>query len=154
MSNELLGELKSDPAIPGSFEGSVKIGTTTVPIKIDLDGVDKDRVFAFASAIASQIDKYVSIAARFAAEKLLDAYNEDWRHYDAADGRGGFEAVTDPELDADAFVDRLKVTAVNICAETECQVWFDDGGMFWGHSVYVSSSDGETFKRLHAGIFG
>ena len=154
MAHEILGELQVDPRLKDALTGSVAVGDSTVRLSIELDGHDKDTVLEFAAGIVGRIDHYVSLASRFAADKLLDSYNEDWRFYSVADGKGGFVDVTDPALNAEEFSGRLLLSSVVISGDTNCEIWFSDGGMFAGHYVSVSSFDGAKFEDLNASLFG
>ena len=154
MSHDILGELRPDPRIPNALTGSIEAGGTAIPLTIEFDGTGKDLVLQFASDIVSGIDHFVLLASKCAAEDLLDTYNENWRLYSVADGKGGFVDVTDPELTAEAFSSKLVLSRVTICGDTMCELWFADGGMFAGHSVSVSSSDGTKFEKLNASLFG
>ena len=154
MTYELLGELQADPRFDDTLIGSIEFGDSTIRLSIEIGGQDKEAVFQFAEEIVSRIDHFVALASKHAAAKLLSSYNEDWRHYSASDGKGGFVDVTEPELDAEGFSGKLSVSGVTICGETICEIWFSDGGMFAGHSVSVSSFDGAKFEKLDASLFG
>ncbi len=154
MAHEILGELQVDSKLKDSLIGSVAVADSTVPLRIQLDGHGREAVLDFAASIVGRIDHFVSLASRYAAAKLLDSYNEDWRFYNVPDGKGGFVEVTDPALSSEEFGEKLALSSVVICGETICEIWFSDGGMFAGHYVSVSSFDGAKFEDLDASLFG
>ena len=44
-----------------------------------------------------------------------------------------------PALDRGGFVAQLALRSIGVDAGRECEVQFDDGGMFAGHAVFVST---------------
>jgi hypothetical protein len=81
----------------------------------------------------------------YAADKLLKLHNNNWREEDD----DGNEA---PELDRPAFIARLANPSINLYDELgSAVVYFEDGGLFDGHCIEISLTNG---KPTHAGIIG
>jgi hypothetical protein len=75
-----------------------------------------------------------------AIQKLLKIKNDSWL-------QSGDEKVTSQN-----FKDKMALEAVIVAADGEFEFWFEDGDLFWGHSIRVdgSISEGPT----NAGIEG
>jgi hypothetical protein len=68
----------------------------------------------------------------YAADELLDLYNEDW-----VDKKIG-------KVDRVAFMARLAKASIRLYDEIgTASVYFEDGGLFAGHSVEVSIDQGQ-----------
>jgi hypothetical protein len=63
----------------------------------------------------------------------LDNYNDKWRAEDA------------PILSSDEFGKRLRLTHLGFLSRDSVDAFYDDDGMFGGHSLIAQSFDGEEF---------
>ena len=72
-------------------------------------------------------------AAGLAARDLLELAN-DW----ASDG--GCEEREPGEITRGQFMERLEPDAVQISGDGSFDFWFNDGALFWGHSIHVTGS--------------
>lgn len=79
----------------------------------------------------------------YAAQELLALANQ-W----AADG--GEEDGEPEELTAETFMARMEPDAIQVDGDGGFEFWFNDGEMFWGHSIRVSGSltDGPTDAQM------
>ncbi len=68
-----------------------------------------------------------------AARDLLELAN-DW----ASDG--GCEEHEPEEITREQFMERLEPDAVQISGDGSFDFWFNDGALFWGHSIHVTGS--------------
>ena len=64
---------------------------------------------------------------------LLELAN-DW----ASDG--GCEEHEPEEITREQFMERLEPDAVQISGDGSFDFWFNDGALFWGHSIHVTGS--------------
>lgn len=91
------------------------------------------------------VGDYTDLVARleelkgFAADKLLDLYNSDWRTDEIGD------------VDRAGFIARLSNSLVSLCEPGFAIVYFDDGDLFGGHSIEIHVEKGSP---NHAGIAG
>ena len=67
-----------------------------------------------------------------AAEKLLDLAN-DW----AQEAEEDREAA---EITQEQFMERMELDAIQIYEDGAFEFWFNDGDLFWGHSIHVTGS--------------
>lgn len=76
----------------------------------------------------------------YAVQELLNLKNNDWLDEDEV------------ELSPDKFKDRMILESIKVCPNGSFDFYFDDGDLFWGHSIEISGSllEGMTY----ANIFG
>jgi hypothetical protein len=67
---------------------------------------------------------------RYAASKLLSLYNDTWRDQDHG------------ILDVSGFAQRLTSPSLTVYEEGKTLVYFEDGDMFGGHYIEVTTQDG------------
>ena len=72
----------------------------------------------------------------FAADKLLSLAN-DWE----ADAAGNEEREAE-EITREDFMTRMELDAVQLYEDGAFDFWFNDGDLFWGHSIHVTGSLG------------
>ena len=147
-------ELKPDPAIDGALLGQFYFESREIEVRLIPDGEDKSRCVPLLNAAVSSIEMLNPKFMSAAAVSLLNSYNEDWRHYSRSDGKGGSTDVHEPELTSEGFIARLKLVSISITGSELCCFGYDCAALFWGHSIFVSSFDGEGFSDLHAELFG
>ena len=103
------------------------------PIRLDLDR-DEDRekcLFYLRALMKGQADWDGRLRA-CAARDLLERAN-DW----ASDG--GCEEHEPEEITREQFMERLEPDAVQISGDGSFDFWFNDGALFWGHSIHAVS---------------
>lgn len=104
------------------------------PIRLDLDR-DEEReqcLFHLRALMKGQADWDGRLRA-CAARDLLELAN-DW----ASDG--GCEEHEPEEITREQFMERLEPDAVQISGDGSFDFWFNDGALFWGHSIHVTGS--------------
>lgn len=74
---------------------------------------------------ATDVKSLVKKARDFATSKLLNVRNRNWRE--------AHEKV----LTAKQFASHLKIAGLHVYEDGTSVVYFDDGDLFWGHSVAV-----------------
>ncbi len=95
-----------------------------------------------ASAVAERLDNLsngVEEVKAFAAGELLTTFNEgDW--------------CEGSPIDAALFADKLTLTDVTIDRDLTAQMFFDDGDLFWGHTIIVTVDEEGRPSAAH--LFG
>lgn len=124
------------------FEGSMLYNGN--PIEVTLDMAED---IATLHSLYEDLDGFLQKAGQYAAEKMLDLAN-DWC-LDAWMNDGGKEEDYKPLTHA-GFIDRLTLQSIGLTEENRYSLWYDDGDMFWGHSVHVGGSlkDGFTYANM------
>jgi hypothetical protein len=62
---------------------------------------------------------------QFASEELLDVYTDHWADAD------------EPPMDRETFVTKLAEPEIALDAIGKAHVYFQDGDLFWGHTIVV-----------------
>ena len=150
-----LGQVRPAPREPNAFVASVPFNDGQVDLIIDPEfgGVTLDESLPLARTVADRLEALIEKARIAAADALCETYNSSWREYDEKQADGSFKEATMPELSPNAFGAALGLTSVAVRG-TDLEFFFDDGGLFAGHSVVVSTFDGLDFEKVDAQLFG
>ncbi|ATH91875.1 membrane protein [Bacillus glycinifermentans] len=73
----------------------------------------------------------------YAAEELVELANEWLQDNDEAE----FEEITKK-----MFIELMELSSISVYPDGDFEVFFDDGDMFWGHSIIVSGHRNGTFE--------
>lgn len=104
------------------------------PIRLDLDrDEDREPCLAHLRALMEGQADWDERLRVCAARDLLELAN-DW----ASDG--GCEEHEPEEITREQFMERLEPDAVQISGDGSFDFWFNDGTLFWGHSIHVTGS--------------
>lgn len=147
----ILGVLAEDD---DRLTGTIPLGGLSVSLTIDADGGDMSAAVSVARSIAATLEECDRTARTAAAAALLVIYNDGWRRYQETLEDGSLRDVAHPQLSAAEFMSRLRLTAVTVLGDGICDLFYADDGMFWGHSVVVSSFDSRQFGDLHVELSG
>ncbi|MBO9713760.1 DUF2262 domain-containing protein [Sphingomonas sp.] len=102
------------------------------PVTLSLEAVDGQApALAEARALFDAAEAWDKRIRQAMLDSLLALRNETWRDED------------EPELDAQAFLDRVTLEAITIGSERFVEFHHDDGDLFAGHTIIVTY-DGET----------
>jgi hypothetical protein len=153
MIDDLLGPLTTDAETPGRYIGTVDCGGRIVPLHIDTSGYPIDECIALARLAVSSLGTLEERAKNCAVEELLETYNECWREYNEWDGEKWLD-VSNPAIDSQQFKDLILLNTVYVDGNELFTLWFDDGGLFEGHSIEVTSFDGPALSDFHATLVG
>ena len=154
MHHQVLGSLVPARNRDDAFEAHVQYQGRDIAIDIDPDGEDIEAVLAFAVEVVRSLEDLDARARAIASRDLLETYNGDWRSNLQVLDDGSRWTVHDPELSDSEFRARLILSGVNVLGSTSIDVWFEDDGMFMGHSVYIRSSDGIDVSQATAALYG
>lgn len=132
-----LGDFELDKSI-NSFEKNMS-WINNSDISVSFDDIDEEynknsidiikKIFADKKDIDKRVKEY-------AAENLLEDANS-WN--DDADK---------PNIDKEEFAKLISLTSITIY-EDNITFWFDDGDIFWGHSIVVESDSDFNFEDAH-----
>ncbi|MEM7245857.1 MAG: DUF2262 domain-containing protein [Acidobacteriota bacterium] len=150
MKHEILGEIRRDDE---DGEASVTYQGRTLRVRIITDDVPHEETVELATALVKKLAEIDTAAKTIAARDLTDTYNDGWNEYDEAQEDGSFKTIQNPELTPEDFAAKLTLRDVNVTG-TFFELFYDDEGMFWGHSVIVTSMDGVAFTDTYAELFG
>ena len=115
------------------------------PVRLTLDTEDPKGAFPHnslsqARRLWSEAPKWAVNVRSTVIQKLLELKNDGWLE----DG--------EQPLSADDFWGRVKLQSITVRADGSFEFWYDDGDLFWGHSIMADGSFTEGFTD--AGIHG
>lgn len=154
MKHDILGEVEISDGHPFDAVATIRYGSRDIKVQISRDDQSLETSLNLAAEVVSRLSELDPIAKRVAANNLRETYNGGWNVYDEAQEDGSFKTVSNPELSESEFEAKLSLTAVNITGDQMIQFFYDDEGMFWGHSIIVTSTTGTDFKDAYAEMFG
>ena len=123
----------------GNFEGKVEIQKGYfIDVTISVESFDKDLVFEVAENIFETIKVSEELYKEKIAEDLMQLHNEVWN-----EGR---------MTNKDEFKKRIKMQGMLIFCEGNAELYYDDGDLFWGHTIVVDIDENGLYQD--AQIFG
>ena len=128
----------------GWYEAEVDwVGKT---VRLDFDKGSEEAMKAAqatAKALLADAQSWDERVRTFAAENLTDLANQ-WAQ------EGGEEEESPEEITFEDFARRMELDAIQVDDQGGFTFWFDDGEMFWGHSIRVSGtlSDGPDDAQM------
>lgn len=93
-------------------------------------------------------------AKSIASAELLVTYNTSWRSYYEVQGDGSLSDVENPEVNTDEFELALKLTTIIVTGGQSIDFYFEDGDLFGGHLILVTSFDGLAMSEANASLIG
>ncbi|MEW4566997.1 DUF2262 domain-containing protein [Tautonia sp. JC769] len=154
MTHDILGEIRR----PGGdgFDGAATIrhGRRAISIRMDRDDQPFEVTLELAAEVVRRLPELDKIAKGIAVADLRETYNNGWNEYDEVREDGSLGAVSNPQLSEAEFEAKLSLNAVNVTGGRVLDFFYDDEGMFWGHSVVVTSLNGPDLGGAHAELLG
>jgi len=123
----------------GWYEAVVSWSSTKIRLTLSPpEGGDVKDCLPIARAIWDAQSVWQQRILDYAAARLLELKNDTWLDEDEA------------ELSADEFKNRPILSSITVEANGDFEFWYDDGDLFWGHSIRVSGSlsEGPTFAGI------
>lgn len=119
------------------FETEVDwLGTTVILFFYQED--DRDSCTAHAKALVDEMERWDKRTRECAADEFHNLANE-WTQW--LEEEEGIAPLTREE-----FMERLELASIEVRSDSSVEFWFNDDGMFYGHSIHVSG-DLETGPR-------
>lgn len=117
----------------GWFSCDVEWLGESIQLTMDRDENRADAVLTAQALMAGQ-EKWDGSIRAFAAEKLVDLANQ-W-------AVGSEEETREPpeEVTAEQFMERMELESIQVYGNGSFEFWFNDGDMFWGHSIHILGS--------------
>lgn len=128
LNTQDFGQLELDRRF-GDYSGEVDWWGSHVKLSLTCaDHELTDAVLASASTLFRAKEKWCGKIKQFAADQLLDLKNDNWLHEDEG------------EVSQAEFISCMTLTEVLIDESGDFTFYYDDGDLFWGHSVAVSGN--------------
>lgn len=133
INDETLGQLVWDD-LAECWEGRREFAPgRTIPVSVAPDDdAALETVLARARRAFQRLQQSEPSLRQAASEVLLDLCNEEWNEG---------EAVSNA-----AFVSRMTVKEVTIESDGCAALVYDDGNLFWGHSIWVEVDEAGVFQ--------
>jgi hypothetical protein len=130
LSDPIVGELR--PIDEFSHGRALSVDGREVQLVIETGEGLTPEALAQARNLVGAPDDFAKRARRLAAESLHGLKNETW-------------SGDDPPLSTAQLEQQLSLEACEIAADGVATLYFDDGGLFGGHSVVVYIDAGGSF---------
>lgn len=135
----ILGELTFDKATEW-WEGSIYWNETVITIQLSAtDTNDLQKATKIGNTICENIENFDRLAKEIAAEKLLDLRNNNWLEEDQ------------DEDSPEDFKLKMSLKSIFIDSKGCFSFDFDDGDLFWGHSIVAEGSISDGFTDASIG---
>ena len=152
MHHDVLGDIAPAPHTGGGV-ASVLYQGRSIEVSIYEDEISYEGAIEEASKAVQALGELDKKAKQYAASQLTETYNGGWNEYEQVQQDGSFKSVTNPKLTESQFQEKLSLASINVTG-LMLEFFYENGGMFWGHSIIVTSFNGIKFNDLHAEIFG
>lgn len=134
---ELPDLLRYDETI-AAYTGRVDIAGTPVELQLYTDADDVlEPALRRAREVLAEFAKYDRRAQAYAARELLPLKNDLWLEEDEA------------PVTAAQFQQRMTLEALIFYAEGDVTFYYQDGDLFWGHTIEVGLDAAGDFNRAH-----
>jgi hypothetical protein len=154
MNHDILGEVEQSDGHPFDAVAKIRLGVRDIRIGISRDDQPLAVTLNLAAELVSRLTELDQFAKQLAARDLRQAYNEGWHEYDEVQDDGSLKTVPNPTLSEAEFEAKLTLKAINVTGNRMISLFYDDEGMFWGHSVLVTSLNGTDFREACAELLG
>lgn len=154
MKHDILGEIKRTEGGVTAGVATIRYGSRDIKIQIIPDDQPFETSLKLAAEVVGRLDELDHRAKRVAVADLRQTYNNGWNEYDEVQADGSLKTVSNPELPEAEFERKLSLNAVNVTGDQVIDFFYDDSGMFWGHSVVVNSLNGIDLSEARAELFG
>ncbi|MBD7945603.1 DUF2262 domain-containing protein [Psychrobacillus sp. Sa2BUA9] len=139
MENKCIFDVLTFDIDRGNYEGKVEIQKGYfIDVTISVESFDKDLVFEVAENTFETIKVSEELYKEKIAEDLMQLHNEVWN-----EGR---------MTNKDEFKKRIKMQGMLIFCEGNAELYYDDGDLFWGHTIVVDIDENGLYQD--AQIFG
>jgi len=154
MKHEVLGDIEQTAGEVFDGVATIRYGPRDIKVGIIRDDQSFETTMQLAAEVVRRLGELDKLAKRVAVSDLRETYNNGWNEYDEAQEDGSLKSVSNPKLSEVEFEEKLSLLSVNVTGDRVIEFFYDDSGMFWGHTVVVSSLSGTDFCEAHAELFG
>jgi hypothetical protein len=123
-----LGEVIYDRPLD-QFDGKIDWLGKSTPVSVSsLDAKPVQGALETAKALLASQQSWHQRILQKAVDELYLLWKENWKEDDALD------------LDAREFTLKMRLDSISFDDEGRFEFWFDDGGLFYGHSIMVDGN--------------
>jgi hypothetical protein len=111
------------------YQGVAQWCGTEVPLSISCAVLnDPASAVAVAESLFNDQDARNRRARDYAADRLLELKNDSWLDEDEV------------EISRAEFISRMQIASISINQNGDFHLWYEDGGLFFGHLILVSGN--------------
>lgn len=154
MKHDILGNVRKDKDRPDDSLATVQYRSRKIKIRIIPDDQALETTVNLAAEVVKRLPKLDKAAKSVIVAGLRKTYNGGWNEYDEVQKDGSLKTVKNPKLSATEFEKKFSLRAINVTGSEMVDFFYDDTGLFWGHSVIVNSLAGVDFSDARAELFG
>jgi hypothetical protein len=154
MKHDILGEIKRREGDVIEGVATIRFGSREITIHIIPSDQPFETTLTLAGEVVTRLKELNKAARRIIVAEMRETYNTCWREYDEMQADGSLKRVSNPQLSEAEFDKMFSLDAVNVSSNQVIDLFYDDSGMFCGHSVVVSSLNGIDFIGARADLFG
>ncbi len=131
-NDEVFGQLVWDEQVEW-WEGRCEFSAgLSIPVSVSPNDIDLEIVLNLARKTFRSLQQSEPSLRLEATEVLLESHNEEW-----SDG--------DP-IDNETFASRMTIKELTIDGDGSATLFYDDGNLFWGHSILVETDSEGAFQ--------
>ena len=154
VKHDILGEIERPAGDVFDGVATIRHGQRDIKIEMSRDDGSFETTLELAAEVVRLLTELDKIAKQVAVAELREIYNSGWNEYDEVQQDGSLKAVSNAQLSESEFEAKLSLIAVNVTGDRMIDFFYEDEGMFWGHSVVVCSSKGVDLSEAHAELSG
>jgi len=154
MQHGILGVIEPSDAFQGDGVATIEYESREIQIHISPDGQPFETTLKLAVEVVKRLKELDKTAKRIIVADLRDCYNSGWNEYDQVQQDGTLKTVKNPQLSERDFGAKFSLVEVNVGGNRMIDFIYEDSGLFWGHSVIVTSLSGTDFSDAEAELFG
>lgn len=154
MFHDILGNIERSENGHGDGVATIEYDSRVIRIQIIPDDHAFETTLKLAVGVVERLNDLDKAAKRVIVAELRDRYNGGWNEYDQVQEDGSLKTVVNPQLSEDEFEGKFTLRAVRVSGSEVVSFSYDDSGLFWSHSVVVTSLTGTAFRDAQADLFG
>ena len=154
MKHPILGTIEFESGKTKEGIARVEYHSRTIEIQIMAEDEPFDLSVELAASLFAQLEQIDQVSKAIIGTELREVYNGGWNEYDEMQEDGSTVSVSNPQLSESEFLAKFTLMAINVSGEQVIDLVYDDEGLFWGHSVIVTSLQGVDFREAHAELIG
>ena len=136
----ILEELKKPVTLEAEGLGTFTLDRRVKWFEAEIDWCGAKAVLDFDQGEPEEMAKAQETARALLAD--AEGWDRRVREYAAGEltGLANDWAEGEEELSPEDFIARMELAAIQVAPEGEFEFWFDDGEMFYGHSIHVTGN--------------
>jgi hypothetical protein len=154
VDHPILGRLAPHGDDQSTLVGLAPHGARSVTLRVAADDSELGAALELATSAVQSLLVLDAQARKLVSDASLKSYNDEWRFGTSLMADGSARGFEKPALTEDEFCAQLQLEAVEANGATCLTFSYTDGGLFWGHSHYVSSFDGLAMQDVNVSMLG